>query len=90
MRREDDQVSPLPGTFYRRPDPTPIRSWPRATTVKPRRCRRARRDHEELSRGKSDASGVVEHFLVENEDTVEAGQDLAGPQRLGGRRCDAS
>jgi biotin carboxyl carrier protein len=26
---------------------------------------------------KADQSGVVERFLVENEDTVEAGQDLA-------------
>jgi acetyl-CoA carboxylase biotin carboxyl carrier protein len=69
--------SPLPGTFYRRPSPgaDPFVS-----------------EGDEISAGdvvglveimksfyeiKADEGGVLERFLVETEDAIEAGQDVA-------------
>ncbi len=69
--------SPLPGTFYRKPSPD---SDPYVA------------EGDEVSEGdviglveimknfhevQSDETGVLERFLVENDDVVEAGQDIA-------------
>jgi acetyl-CoA carboxylase biotin carboxyl carrier protein len=68
--------SPMPGTFYRRPSPDedpfvdegdPVSSGDVVGLVE------VMKSFNEI---KSDQDGVIESFLVENEDAVEAGQDL--------------
>jgi acetyl-CoA carboxylase biotin carboxyl carrier protein len=67
--------SPIPGTFYRRPSPDEdafvsegdrISSGDVVGLV----------EVKSFNEIKSDQDGVIESFLVENEDAVEAGQDL--------------
>jgi acetyl-CoA carboxylase biotin carboxyl carrier protein len=69
--------SPLPGTFYRRPDPTSDPFVAEGDTVEPGKViglvEIMKSFHEVLA----DQGGVVERFLVESEEAVEAGQDIA-------------
>jgi acetyl-CoA carboxylase biotin carboxyl carrier protein len=68
--------SPLPGTFYRRPNPDadpyvsegdPVRAGDVVGLVE------IMKSFYEIT---SDVDGVVGRFLVENEDLVDTGQDI--------------
>jgi len=68
--------SPLPGTFYRRPNPTSDPYVDEGDEVKSGDVvglvEIMKSFHEVLS----DAEGRIARFLVENEDLVDAGQDI--------------
>ena len=68
--------SPLPGTFYRRPNPTSDPYVNEGDEVQAGDVvglvEIMKSFHEILS----DAEGRIARFLVENEDLVDAGQDL--------------
>jgi acetyl-CoA carboxylase biotin carboxyl carrier protein len=69
--------SPLPGTFYRRsaPDAEPyVSEGDRVEQGDVIGLVEIMKSFHEV---KSDESGVLEAFVVENEDVVEAGQDIA-------------
>ncbi|MBV8946217.1 MAG: biotin carboxyl carrier domain-containing protein [Solirubrobacterales bacterium] len=69
--------APLPGTFYRQSDPNADPFVTEGDEVKPGDVVGLVEIMKSFHEVKSEDSGVVERFLVENEDTVEAGQDLA-------------
>jgi biotin carboxyl carrier protein len=69
--------APLPGTFYRRPDPDADPFVDEGDSVQAGDVVGLVEIMKSFHDVKADGSGVVERFLVENEDTVEAGQDLA-------------
>jgi acetyl-CoA carboxylase biotin carboxyl carrier protein len=69
--------APMPGTFYRQPDPNTDPFVTEGDEVKPGDVIGLVEIMKSFHEVKSQDSGVVERFLVENEDTVEAGQDLA-------------
>jgi len=69
--------APLPGTFYRQPDPNADPFVTEGDEVNPGDVVGLVEIMKSFHEVKSQDSGVVERFLVENEDTVEAGQDLA-------------
>jgi acetyl-CoA carboxylase biotin carboxyl carrier protein len=69
--------APLPGTFYRQPDPNADPFVTEGDAVSPGDVVGLVEIMKSFHEVKSEDSGVVERFLVENEDTVEAGQDLA-------------
>jgi acetyl-CoA carboxylase biotin carboxyl carrier protein len=69
--------APLPGTFYRQPDPNADPFVSEGDQVKPGDVVGLVEIMKSFHEVKSQEGGVVERFLVENEDTVEAGQDLA-------------
>jgi acetyl-CoA carboxylase biotin carboxyl carrier protein len=68
--------SPLPGTFYRRPDPESEPYVSEGDRVAPGDVvglvEIMKNFHEIIS----EEAGVVDRFLVENEGLVEAGQDI--------------
>ena len=68
--------APLPGTFYRQSDPNSDPFVTEGDEVKPGDVVGLVEIMKSFHEVKSEDSGVVERFLVENEDTVEAGQDL--------------
>jgi acetyl-CoA carboxylase biotin carboxyl carrier protein len=68
--------SPLPGTFYRRSDPNTDPFVAEGDTVAPGDVVGLVEIMKSFHEVKTSESGVVGEFLVENEDTVEAGQDL--------------
>jgi acetyl-CoA carboxylase biotin carboxyl carrier protein len=68
--------SPMPGTFYRRssPDEEPfVNEGDRVSRGDVVGIVEVMKNFNEV---KSDQDGVIESFLVENEDAVEAGQDI--------------
>ena len=68
--------SPLPGTFYRRPDPNSdayVSEGDRVETGDVVGLVEIMKNFHEI---RSEEAGVVERFLVENEDLIEAGQDI--------------
>jgi biotin carboxyl carrier protein len=76
--------SPLPGTFYRRPNPQsdpfvsegdPVAQGDVVGLVE------IMKNFYEVT---SEAEGVVARFLVDDEDLVEAGQDLIALEGAGG------
>jgi biotin carboxyl carrier protein len=70
-------LSPLPGTFYRRPGPDkPTYKEPGDAVADgdPLGLVEVMKTFYEV---KSDAAGKLVRFLVENEDAVQAGQPLA-------------
>jgi biotin carboxyl carrier protein len=69
--------APLPGTFYRQPDPGADPFVGEGDSVNAGDVVGLVEIMKSFHEVKADQSGVVERFLVENEDTVEAGQDLA-------------
>ncbi|MBV9940517.1 MAG: biotin carboxyl carrier domain-containing protein [Solirubrobacterales bacterium] len=69
--------APLPGTFYRQADPNADPFVTEGDEVEPGDVVGLVEIMKSFHEVKSEDSGVVERFLVENEDTVEAGQDLA-------------
>jgi biotin carboxyl carrier protein len=68
--------SPLPGTFYRRPDPTTDAFVSEGDRVEAGDVVGLVEIMKNFHEIRSEEAGVVERFLVENEDLVEAGQDL--------------
>jgi acetyl-CoA carboxylase biotin carboxyl carrier protein len=73
--------SPMPGTFYRRPSPDEdpfVNEGDRVASGDVVGLVEVMKNFNEI---KSDQDGVIERFLVANEDAVEVGQDLVA---LGG------
>jgi acetyl-CoA carboxylase biotin carboxyl carrier protein len=68
--------SPLPGTFYRRPSPDADPFISEGDSVKPGDVVGLVEIMKSFHEVTSDAEGIVGHFLVENEELVEAGQDI--------------
>jgi acetyl-CoA carboxylase biotin carboxyl carrier protein len=68
--------SPLPGTFYRRSDPNADPFVAEGDSIAPGDVVGLVEIMKSFHEVKTSEGGVVGEFLVENEDTVEAGQDL--------------
>jgi acetyl-CoA carboxylase biotin carboxyl carrier protein len=68
--------SPMPGTFYRRPSPDEEAFVNEGDAVSSGDVVGLVEVMKSFNEIKSDQDGVIESFLVENEDAVEAGQDL--------------
>jgi acetyl-CoA carboxylase biotin carboxyl carrier protein len=68
--------SPLPGTFYRRPNPEAVPYISEGDRVQPGDVVGLVEIMKSFHEITSDAEGVVGRFLVENEELVEAGQDI--------------
>jgi acetyl-CoA carboxylase biotin carboxyl carrier protein len=68
--------SPLPGTFYRRPSPDADPYISEGDRVQPNDVVGLVEIMKSFHEITSDAEGVVGRFLVENEELVEAGQDI--------------
>jgi biotin carboxyl carrier protein len=68
--------SPLPGTFYRRPTPDADPYINEGDRVQPDDVVGLVEIMKSFHEIRSDTEGVVGHFLVENEELVEAGQDI--------------
>jgi acetyl-CoA carboxylase biotin carboxyl carrier protein len=68
--------SPLPGTFYRRPDPTADPYVDEGDEIRPGDVVGLVEIMKSFHEVQSDAEGRVVRFLVENEDLVDAGQDI--------------
>jgi acetyl-CoA carboxylase biotin carboxyl carrier protein len=69
--------APVPGTFYRRPSPDEdpfANEGDRITSGQVIGLVEVMKTFNEI---KADQDGVIASFLVENEDLVEAGQDIA-------------
>ena len=69
--------APVPGTFYRRPSPDEepyANEGDRITTGQVIGLVEVMKNFNEV---KADRDGVIASFLVENEELVEAGQDVA-------------
>jgi acetyl-CoA carboxylase biotin carboxyl carrier protein len=68
--------TPLPGTFYRRPSPDADPYVEEGATVAVGDVVGLIEIMKTFHEIRSDAAGVVARFLVENEDLVDAGQDI--------------
>jgi acetyl-CoA carboxylase biotin carboxyl carrier protein len=68
--------SPLPGTFYRRPSPQADPFISEGDRVAPGDVVGIVEIMKNFHEITSDAEGIVAGFLVENEELVEAGQDI--------------
>jgi len=68
--------SPLPGTFYRRPNPQADPYVSEGDEVKAGDVVGLIEIMKSFHEIQSDADGVVARFLVENEDLVDAGQTI--------------
>jgi biotin carboxyl carrier protein len=68
--------SPLPGTFYRRPSPQEEPFVKEGDTVKEGDVVGIVEIMKSFHEVTSDTEGVVARFLVENEDLVDAGQEI--------------
>jgi acetyl-CoA carboxylase biotin carboxyl carrier protein len=69
--------SPMPGTFYRRPSPDEdvfVNEGDQISSGDVVGLVEVMKNFNEV---KSDQDGVIDSFLVESEDAVEAGQDIA-------------
>jgi acetyl-CoA carboxylase biotin carboxyl carrier protein len=72
----DTIKAPFPGTFYRRPNPKSDPYVSEGDRVEAGTIVGMLEIMKNFYEVTSEGSGVVERFLVENEDLVEAGQDL--------------
>jgi biotin carboxyl carrier protein len=68
--------SPLPGTFYRRPNPQADPYVAEGDEVKPGDVVGLIEIMKSFHEIPSDAEGRIARFLVENEGLVDAGQDI--------------
>jgi biotin carboxyl carrier protein len=68
--------SPFPGTFYRRPDPNSEPYVNEGDQIKPGDVVGLVEIMKSLQEIVSDTDGRIARFLVENEDLVDAGQDI--------------
>jgi acetyl-CoA carboxylase biotin carboxyl carrier protein len=69
--------SPLPGTFYRRPSPDAEPFVNEGDRVEPGHVVGLVEIMKSFHEVKAEDSGVLGRFLVDSEDAVEAGQDIA-------------
>ena len=69
--------TPVPGTFYRRPSPDEDPYIDEGDRVSDGQVIGLVEVMKNFNEVKADRDGVLESFLVENEDLVEAGQDIA-------------
>jgi acetyl-CoA carboxylase biotin carboxyl carrier protein len=69
--------SPLPGTFYRRPSPDADPFVSEGDSVEPGAVIGLVEIMKSFHEVKSEDGGVVKRFLIDSEDAVEAGQDIA-------------
>lgn len=70
-------TTPVPGTFYRRPSPEDDPYVDEGDRVSDGQVIGLVEVMKNFNEVKADRDGVLESFLVENEDLVEAGQDIA-------------
>ena len=68
--------SPLPGTFYRRPNPTSDPYVDEGDEVKSGDVVGLVEIMKSFHEIQADADGRIARFLVQNEDLVDAGQDI--------------
>ena len=68
--------SPLPGTFYRRPDPNNDAYVSEGDRVEAGDVVGLVEIMKNFHEIRSDEAGVVERFLVQDEDLIEAGQAI--------------
>ena len=68
--------SPLPGTFYRRPSPEAEVFVEEGGSVEVGTVIGLVEVMKTFHEVKADAAGVVDRFLIENEDPIDAGQDI--------------
>jgi biotin carboxyl carrier protein len=68
--------TPLPGTFYRRPSPQADPYVSEGDLVKPGDVVGLVEIMKSFHEIHSDAEGRIARFLVDNEDLVDAGQDI--------------
>ena len=68
--------SPLPGTFYRRPSPDADPFVQEGDAVSPGDVVGVVEVMKTFYEVKADQAGVVVRFLIENEDPIDAGQDI--------------
>jgi biotin carboxyl carrier protein len=76
--------SPLPGTFYRRPTPQSDPFVSEGDSVTQGDVVGLVEIMKNFYEVTSEAQGVVARFLVDDEDLVEAGQDLIALEESGG------
>lgn len=69
-------VSPIPGVFYRRPAPDQAEYVQVGSTVKVGDVVGLIEVMKNFYELKAETEGVVEKILVENEDVVDAGQEI--------------
>jgi acetyl-CoA carboxylase biotin carboxyl carrier protein len=72
-----DVVTPVPGTFYRRPDPDSEPFKQEGDTVEEGETVGLVEIMKNFQEVTADAGGTISEFLVENEDSVDAGQAVA-------------
>jgi biotin carboxyl carrier protein len=72
----DTVKTPLPGTFYRRPSPDAEPFVQEGDTIAAGEVVGLIEIMKTFHEIRSDADGVVARFLVENEELVDAGQDI--------------
>jgi acetyl-CoA carboxylase biotin carboxyl carrier protein len=77
MPDETTILAPLPGTFYRRPNPDADVFVSEGDTVAPGDVVGLVEVMKTFLEVKADVGGVVDRFLVESGDAIEAGQALA-------------
>jgi acetyl-CoA carboxylase biotin carboxyl carrier protein len=70
-------VTPVPGTFYRRPDPDSDPFFNDGDTVAPGDVIGLVEIMKNFQDVESEVDGTLVEFLVENEDAVQAGQAVA-------------
>jgi acetyl-CoA carboxylase biotin carboxyl carrier protein len=70
-------TTPVPGTFYRRPSPDDDPYIDEGDRVSDGQVIGLVEVMKNFNEVKADRDGVLKGFLVENEDLVEAGQDIA-------------
>jgi acetyl-CoA carboxylase biotin carboxyl carrier protein len=71
---------PLPGTFYRRPNPEAEPFVSEGQEVAAGDVVGLVEIMKSFHEVRSGESGVLDHFLIQNEEAVEAGQDIAALQ----------
>jgi biotin carboxyl carrier protein len=69
--------APVPGTFYRRPSPDEDPYADEGDRIESGQVIGLVEVMKNFNEVKADRDGVLASFLVENEDLVEAGQDIA-------------
>lgn len=74
---QHDVTTPVPGTFYRRPDPEADPFKEEGDAVQAGDTIGLVEIMKNFQEVKAEANGTLAEFLVENEDSVDAGQAIA-------------
>ncbi|HEY2637973.1 MAG TPA: acetyl-CoA carboxylase [Solirubrobacteraceae bacterium] len=74
---QHDVTTPVPGTFYRRPDPEADPFKEEGDSVQAGDTIGLVEIMKNFQEVKAESSGTLAEFLVENEDSVDAGQAVA-------------